>query len=590
MINAMSYINIHMNLNSASIEDFHRYIYDNYTKKSITSDLYFNQGYVIHRIYEHGRLDLLQAISTTYGSRHLSKKNEAGDTILHIAVKTSKINTQQLVSFGADLNVYDTNGSTPLHYICSRYDVAFVRSLESNGPIDANQEDRDGYLPAFIALIEGDFRLFTYLLDHTMNINHTDNLRNTMLHYACWLNRPDAVNVLLKYDVCKTYKNEEGLTPYDMATEPYIKLLINGGANTIATATICSKCEHIARMPHEFKCGHTYCYECLVHSIDAHDTNRVVGCLFDCKASTDVRLSDIIGNMASIDPCSHTRYYHYKFNKLLANSLIGHTNIKYLDSLVILNDGVHLVLMRKKESLVIKVLYQYAYKSYSEAHRLQLLKKVMCMSKQSTFLIYYGSLQLNGDRLSSTISLRLDILNCNEIGEVLKSIVTVSDWVHHALSSSSWDAELAISVCDNDVFPIYRTPLHMDRFLIALGTKVGLSYTLPTNNQSVIILDDNGSRIKLQNYSDMQAIVIYTHVATIQADHIQSYEYLATYKPYADLPNFRLHVLTEGDVVIYACINYVHNDLSMMRPMYNVFKKESSKLKKLIMANCAYIE
>lgn len=585
----MSYLNILMNLNTVSIEDFHRYIYENYTKKSISSDLYFNQGYIIHRIYEHGRLDLLQAISTTYGPRHLSKKNESGDTILHTAVKTSKINTQQLVSFGADLDIYDTYGSTPLHYICSRYDVAFVRSLESKDPINANQEDGDGYLPAFIALIEGDFKLFIYLLDHTMNINHTDSMRNTMLHYACWLNRLDAVNALLKYDVCKTYKNMNGLTPYDMATEPYIKLLISGKTADMNSVT-CSKCELGVRMPYEFKCGHVYCYECLVHSIDVHDTNRTVGCQFDCKSATDVSLSDIIGSISDIDPSNHAKYYHYKFNKILANALIGNTNIRYLDSLVVISDNVHLVLSRKKEMLAIKVIYQSVYKSYSEAHRLQLLKGVLCISKQSIFLIYYGSLQLNGDRLSSTISLRLDILNYNEIGEILQSVIAAANWIHHVLSSSSWDAELTLSAHDNNIYPIYHTPIHMDRFLIALGTKAGLSYTLPANNQSVIILDDNGLRIKLQNYSDMQAIVIYTHVASIRPDHIQSYEYLVTYKPFIELSNFRLQVLSDGDVLMYSCVNYVHHDLSMIKPAYNTFRKECCKLKKLMAINCAILD
>lgn len=577
-----------MNLNSVSVEDFHHHIYENYIKKSISPDMYFDQGYAVHRIYEHNRLDLLQAISSTYGSKHLSKKNEKGTTILHIAAKTSKINTQQLVSFGANLSAYDIDGNTPMHYICGRYDVSFVRSLESKDYIDVNQEDGDGFIPAFIALIEGDFKLFQYLLTHTMNINHKDNMGNTMLHYACWLNRLDAVNALLKYDAYKMYKNENGLTPYDMTTEPYIRLLING--RSVDMTVTCARCELPIRMPYEFKCGHTYCYECLVHSIDAHDTSRVVGCQFDCKLATEVNLHDIIGTMVGMDPTNHAKYYHHKFNKILSNSLIGHTNIRYLDSVVIMSENVHLILLRKKEMLVIKSMYQYTYKSHSDAHRLRLLKELLCIGKQSTFLIYYGSLQLIGDRLNSTISLRLDILNYNEIGEILRSVIATADWIHHVLSSSSWDAELAITACDNDIYPIYRTPIHMDKFLMSLGTKAGLSYTLPSNDQSVIVLDDNGSRIKLQNYSDMQAIVMYAHVAAIQPDHLQSYEYLITYKTFADLPNFRLQVLPEGDVLMFVCVNYIHNDLSMIRPTYNVFRKECIKLKKSIMSNCAYID
>jgi ankyrin repeat protein len=111
---------------------------------------------------------------------------QSGYTVLHWAVATSDVTTVRfLLSKGANPNVADQNGATPLHvaaYCAGTTDVLGLILI--NKQVDINGRDKNG---------------------------------QTALHFAVRGNRVDNVRYLLENGADRTIRDQNGLTPYQVA-------------------------------------------------------------------------------------------------------------------------------------------------------------------------------------------------------------------------------------------------------------------------------------------------------------------------------------------------------------------------------------
>ena len=104
---------------------------------------------------------------------NINTKNSNGETILHRFAKSSFTKGQQiksLVELGADVNVFDNDGYTPLHFATKMDNFEVVKALvECKADVNAVNNHLQNAL--FYALQNENKQLAGYLLEHGAKIN-----------------------------------------------------------------------------------------------------------------------------------------------------------------------------------------------------------------------------------------------------------------------------------------------------------------------------------------------------------------------------------------------------------------------------------
>ena len=137
----------------------------------------------------------------------------------------------RLIREGADVNVKNLLGETPLH-LASRHDghVKVVKLLLEKG-LDVNVTNSSGHTPLHIASSYSKVDLVKLLLEKGADVNANDNDGETPLHYATYNGHAEVAGLLLEKGVDINAINSDGDTALDVAKrggkESIVKLLIS---------------------------------------------------------------------------------------------------------------------------------------------------------------------------------------------------------------------------------------------------------------------------------------------------------------------------------------------------------------------------
>ena len=137
-----------------------------------------------------------------YDGANIHCKDVYGETPLHTILgnqihKVTVEDVRCLVEYGASPNAKNALGITPLHYAAQCANVSVVQYFLGHGGANVNIRDNQGKTPLHRACIgAGNEVVIKCLLWHGAQ-NMGDHKGWTPLHYACWYGRAEHVEALL---------------------------------------------------------------------------------------------------------------------------------------------------------------------------------------------------------------------------------------------------------------------------------------------------------------------------------------------------------------------------------------------------------
>ena len=182
-------------------------------------------------------------------------KNKAGLTPLELTSPEHSHIIKELIAHGANPNVADRDGDTPLHIACQTGRLDLVYCLLTAEECDPNAKNKAGLTPLELTSPEHS-HIVNKLIAHGANPNVADRVGNTPLHIACQTGRLDLVQSLLTVIKCNPdAKNKAGLTPLQV-TSPWhshiVKELVTHGASPSVANSDGNTPLHIACERHYF--------------------------------------------------------------------------------------------------------------------------------------------------------------------------------------------------------------------------------------------------------------------------------------------------------------------------------------------------
>lgn len=122
---------------------------------------------------------------------------------------------EAFIQEGADVNLLDFNGWTPLHKAIDRGYLEIIKLLLEY-KADPNLADSNGCSPLHRATYS-DHKIVKLLLEYKADPNVTDSDGWTPLHRVARLGSPENAKLLLEYKADPYLKNKDGQTPVDIS-------------------------------------------------------------------------------------------------------------------------------------------------------------------------------------------------------------------------------------------------------------------------------------------------------------------------------------------------------------------------------------
>ena len=135
--------------------------------------------------------------------------------LLHYAVAGGNVEViKYLLSKGADINISDNDGITPIHIAAGTGQIEALKYLIENGA-DPTKKSNDGATALHFAASGGQFETAKYLVESGLvDVNIRDNDGNTPLHFAVkYGNSADLVRYLIDKGADMYANGGEGWTP-----------------------------------------------------------------------------------------------------------------------------------------------------------------------------------------------------------------------------------------------------------------------------------------------------------------------------------------------------------------------------------------
>ena len=154
----------------------------------------------LHMAIYNGEVELAHFLLTVNGV-DIEATTLTDETPIHFAAQHNRVGAiELLLASGADPNVHDKDGWTPLHYATQNVYMEALQKLLLSEKIDVNARNRAGWTPLHIASKMGNAEIVEILLaTNQIKINEADNDGWTALHFASKTGIPEVVASILKY-------------------------------------------------------------------------------------------------------------------------------------------------------------------------------------------------------------------------------------------------------------------------------------------------------------------------------------------------------------------------------------------------------
>ena len=248
------------NLRPASQEASHGLIQDNTPTAELTQEERDRLGLEIIKnindwgnwIFSNNREILLYIQNCIDYGANINIQDRDGNTPLHMAILNNNANiVQLLLDHNANITISNNKNCTPLHTAASyaeyqhRTSLNEAESYRNNEQIilllldhgaNINIQDNNGNAPLHMAIFHNE-HIIPLLLDHGANINIQDNNGRTILFIAVTKEKERLVELLLSYNnIDITLKNKANFTPLNKAFQSNMwkiaKLILTYGAYT----------------------------------------------------------------------------------------------------------------------------------------------------------------------------------------------------------------------------------------------------------------------------------------------------------------------------------------------------------------------
>ncbi|CAH1783298.1 unnamed protein product [Owenia fusiformis] len=128
----------------------------------------------LHYAASHGNLRRIQEIIHKGGTFNIDKQDYYGKTALYWACyKGHSDCVEELLKFGAKINIVCRHGGTALHAVAGLYPEC-AKLLIQHGA-DVNHTDKWGVTPMYIAACNGQFRVIEYLIAAGAKLTYKNN-------------------------------------------------------------------------------------------------------------------------------------------------------------------------------------------------------------------------------------------------------------------------------------------------------------------------------------------------------------------------------------------------------------------------------
>lgn len=164
---------------------------------------------------------LLMAVRSGFGVVDLLLMNGAnpnladqiGESPLHLAAMQDNLSAaQSLITAGADVTALSMQGWTPLHLASMNGSLTVVACLLRSG-VDVDLENRRSQTALTCAILKNHPKVVDYLLEHGADLNRTDRSGNTYLHIALIEERDEIATQLIEEGADMEIANHAGVTP-----------------------------------------------------------------------------------------------------------------------------------------------------------------------------------------------------------------------------------------------------------------------------------------------------------------------------------------------------------------------------------------
>ena len=162
-------------------------------------------------------------------------QDQKGATPLHVAAaKGQKEFAEFLLANGVDVNVKDQKGGTPLHWAAPKGQIEVAELLLANGA-DVHVQAENGLTPLHVATAKGQKEFVELLLANGADVHVQNENGLTPLHWAAMNGKKEVVELLLANGVGVNVQDENGSTPLHWAAmygkKEVVELLLANGVD-----------------------------------------------------------------------------------------------------------------------------------------------------------------------------------------------------------------------------------------------------------------------------------------------------------------------------------------------------------------------